>query len=166
MAQILSPGFIFWHMWFDRSLYWHNIWRNVSFESGLKWINIWRIDKWIQILALFIFCYDLGSQRCLTVTNLSKTIIWIQNSHQVDLTKSNLLKWTTLILKSVCIFQRSQRGKRGFVIHLVGFTFFLFVEHVLAIFFATKWLLWHLAFTWRIPWNFCYIKSLKINQIL
>ena len=23
----------------------------------------------------------------------------------------------------VCIFQRSQRGKRGFVIHLVGFTF-------------------------------------------
>jgi hypothetical protein len=25
-AQILSPpDFIFWHMWFDRSLYWHNI---------------------------------------------------------------------------------------------------------------------------------------------
>ena len=74
--------------------------------------------------ALYFFCYDLGSHRCLTVTNLSKTIIWIQNIHQVSLTKSNLLKWTTLILKSVCIFQRSRRGKRGFVIHLVGFTFF------------------------------------------
>ena len=74
--------------------------------------------------ALYFFCYDLGSHRCLTVTNLLKTIIWIQNIHQVSLTKSNLLKWTTLILKSVCIFQRSQRGKRGFVIHLVGFTFF------------------------------------------
>ena len=75
--------------------------------------------------ALYFFCYDLGSHRCLTVTNLSKTIIWIQNIHQVSLTKSNLLKWTTLILKSVCIFQRSRRGKRGFVIHLVGFTFFI-----------------------------------------
>ena len=74
--------------------------------------------------ALYFFCYNLGSHRYLTVTNLSKTIIWIQNIHQVSLTKSNLLKWTTLILKSVCIFQRSQRGKRGFVIHFVGFTFF------------------------------------------
>ena len=70
------------------------------------------------------FCYDLRSHCCLTVNNLSKTIIWIQNSHQVDLTKSNLLKWTTLILKLVWNFQRSQRGKRGFVIHFVGFTFF------------------------------------------
>ena len=70
-----------------------------------------------------LFCYDLGSQCCLTINNLSKQIIWIQNIHQVDLTKSNLLKWTTLILKSVWNFQRSQRGKRGFVIHFVCFTF-------------------------------------------
>ena len=95
--------------------YFRAILNGLIFGELISEFKFWR--------SLF-FCYDLGSQRCLTVTNLSKTIIWIQNIHRVSLTKSNLLKWTTLILKSVCIFQRSQRGKRGFVIHFVGFTFF------------------------------------------
>ena len=113
--------------------------------------------KWIQILALFIFLLWFVSYCCLTVNNLSKTIIWIPNSHQVDLTKSNLLKWTTLILKLVCIFWRSQRGKRGFVIHFVGFSFFLMVEHILAVFFVT--VAFYLAFTCQRLWNFCDVRS-------
>ena len=94
--------------------YWAEIWFGLIFGELISEFKFWR--------SLF-FCYDLGSYCCLTVNNLSKTIIWIQNSHQVDLTKSNLLKWTTLILKSVCIFQRKEEKEDLWFISLV-FLFF------------------------------------------
>ena len=44
--------------------------------------------------ALYFFCYDLGSHRCLTVTNLSKTImVWEINDANLS-GLSDVLKQT------------------------------------------------------------------------
>ena len=33
--NIVTPSFIFWHMWFDRSLYWHNTKSMASILKGI-----------------------------------------------------------------------------------------------------------------------------------
>ena len=76
----------------------------------------------IQILPLFMLLWFRKSALFIS-KQFVKIIIWIRNIYQVYLIKSNRLKWRTLILKLVWNCQRSQGGKRGFLIHFVCFTF-------------------------------------------